>query len=68
MYRKYVRIIDNYKLDWWWLATAYSTATHEDDKWVKCVSPRGGVFDGNCGNFDCGVRPFCIFNSSISVS
>ena len=69
MYRKYVRIIDNYKLDcWWWLATAYSTATHEDDDWVKCVSPRGNFFNDNCINVDGGVRPFCIFNSNIFVS
>lgn len=68
MYRKYVRIIDNYKLDcWWWLATAYSTATHEDDEWVKCVSPRGLIRSDDyygCG----GVRPFCIFVSDIFVS
>lgn len=70
MYRKYVRIIDNYKLDcWWWLATAYSTATHEDDDWGKCVSPRGIIYDDNFFNLlDCGVRPFCIFVSDIFVS
>ena len=68
MYRKYVRIIDNYKLDcWWWLATAYSTATHEDAEWVKCVSPRG-YFSVDDFYFDCGVRPFCIFVSDIFVS
>lgn len=70
MYRQYVRIIDNYKLDcWWWLVTAFSTATHEDDEWVKCGSPRGIIgSDDFCSNGDGGVRPFCIFNSSISVS
>ena len=69
MYRKYVRLIDNYKLDcWWWLATAYSTATHGDDDWVKCVSPRGLINNGSYDGFDCGVRPFCIFVSDIFVS
>lgn len=67
MYRKYVRIIDNYKLDcWWWLATAHSTATHESDDWVKCVSPRGYFGYDYYGG--CGVRPFCIFDSNIFVS
>lgn len=69
MYRKYVRLIDNYKLcSWWWLATAYSTATHEDDDWVKCVSPRGNFGNFNYDINDCGVRPFCIFDSNIFVS
>lgn len=41
-YRRWVEIIDKQKLDkWWWLATAYSTPTHDDDDWVKCVSPSG---------------------------
>lgn len=69
MYRKYVRIVDNYKLDcWWWLATAFSTATHEDDDWVKCVSPRGYIINDCYFNLGGGVRPFCIFNSNIFVS
>ena len=69
MYRKYVRIIDNYKLDcWWWLATAYSTATHEDAEWVKCVSPRGIIISDFCYIHVGGVRPFCIFVSDIFVS
>lgn len=69
MYRKYVRIIDNYKLDcWWWLATAFSTETHEDAEWVKCVSPRGIIIGDFCNDGDGGVRPFCIFVSDIFVS
>lgn len=69
MYRKYVRIIDNYKLDcWWWLATAFSTETHEDAEWVKCVSPRGYFLSDDYYDIDCGVRPFCIFVSDIFVS
>lgn len=69
MYRKYVRIIDNYKLDcWWWLATAYSTATHEDAEWVKCVSPRGLIYSDDYYGGGGGVRPFCIFVSDIFVS
>ena len=67
-YRKYVYIIDEHKLDdWWWLATAFSTAKHNDESWVKCVSP-DGIIDDNNDNFINGVRPFCILKSNIFVS
>ena len=67
-YRKYVYIIDEHKLDkWWWLATAFSTAKHDDTSWIKCVSPVGyfGSYDYGFIN---GVRPFCILKSDIFVS
>lgn len=68
-YRKYVTIIDKYKLDcWWWLLTPHSTDTHENSAWVKCVSPRGYVVNDSCSNSSNGVRPFCIFKSDIFVS
>lgn len=42
LYRRYVEIIDKYKVKkWWWLATAFSTPKHDPDNWVKCVSPSG---------------------------
>ena len=67
-YRKYCDILDKYRLNiWTWTATAYSTPKHDDDAWVKCVAPAGYV--GSNGHDDrYGVRPFLIFNSSISVS
>ena len=66
--RRYVEILDQHKLDEWrWLATAYSTPRHENDRWVKCVSPSGLILNGNVGYHFC-VRPFCIFDSSIFVS
>lgn len=67
-YRRYVRILDNYKPDrWWWLATPWSTETHGHSSAVLCVSPRGLIYYYRCygGN---GVRPFCILNSNIFVS
>ncbi len=68
LYRKYVRILDKFKLDkWWWLATAFSTPTHDDEDWIKCVSPRGVIFNFNHDNYF-GVRPFCILKSNIFVS
>ena len=68
LYRRYVYFLDNFKPDkWWWLATAYSTKTHDNTSWVKCVSPSGFIcFD--YFNFVNGVRPFCILNSNIFVS
>lgn len=69
MYRRFVRILDKHKIDkWWWLATAWSTPTHDDETWVKCVPPSGNI------NYDVyvylrlGVRPFCILKSDIFVS
>ena len=69
LYRRYVYILDKYKIDrWWWLVTPYSTPTHGYESWVKCAAPDGGLGNGVYGNYDYGVRPFCIFSSSISVS
>ena len=66
--RRYVDILDKYKLDaWWWLATPYSTPKHGNSSWIKCVSPAGNVC--NCSYFNVsGVRPFCILKSNIFVS
>ena len=68
LYRRYVYTLDKYKLNkWWWLATPYSTPTHECAYWVNCVTPLGIVNYCSCNDLN-GVRPFCIFDSSISVS
>lgn len=69
LYRKFVYVIDKFKLDkWWWLVTAFSTPAHGYEKLVKCVSPRGFINVSGCSNFNIGVRPFCILNSNIFVS
>lgn len=68
LYRRYVEILDKYKVKkWWWLATAFSTPKHDPDNWVKCVSPSGFIRDNCCDDIG-GVRPFCILNSNIFVS
>lgn len=68
LYRRYVEILDKYKVKkWWWLATAFSTPKHDPDNWVKCVSP-SGYFSRDCCRSNIGVRPFCILNSNIFVS
>ena len=67
-YRKHVKIFDKYKVNnWWWTATPDTTSEHYNDNWLVCVSPRGDFGNDNY-DFVNGVRPFCIFNSSISVS
>lgn len=69
LYRKFVYIIDKFKIDkWWWLATAFSTPEHGYEKLVECVSPHGSILDFIYGGNDVGVRPFCILNSNIFVS
>jgi len=69
LYRRYVEILDKHKSGkWWWLATPFSTARHENESWVKCVAPSGNI---NCIRFSSdygGVRPFCILKSNIFVS
>ena len=68
MYRKYNRIIENYPVDdWWWLATPYSTPHRGYHSLVRCVYDNGSLYYDDC---DCnyGVRPFCIFSSSIFES
>ena len=67
-YRNNVGIFDKYKLDcWWWLATSDTTPEHYNDSWCRCVSPVGCISDVSYYYYG-GVRPFCIFVSSISVS
>ena len=67
-YRKYVDIIDRYRIgNWWWLATPYSTSSNGYDYAVRCVNRVGALSNFNC-RIGCGVRPFCIFKSYIFVS
>lgn len=63
-YRKYRKLIPNTDY-WWWLIAPWSTPCNGYEKTVTVVSLSGDVYDyyfcGNC----IGVRPFCIFSSSI---
>lgn len=59
LYRRYVEILDKFKpKKWWWLATAHSTKKHDNDYWVKCVSPSGYVGNDYCDYDGNGVRPY----------
>lgn len=66
-YRKYRSLIPNTEDGWWWLITPWSTPCNDCKIGVTAVSPSGDVSDYYC-NDDCGVRPFCIFSSSIFES
>lgn len=69
LYRKYVEILDNYKVKkWWWLVTPFSTPKHDPDNWVKGVAPSGCVDVNYYYDSNFGVRPFCILKSNIFVS
>lgn len=65
-YRENVEIFDRHKASgYWWLATAASAPAHENDWWVKCVSPSGILSNIGFVNDYFGVRPFLLFVSSI---
>lgn len=67
-YRANVSIFDKYNPgSWWWLATPESARPHDAPDNVLCVSPSGYFNFFYYGDYF-GVRPFCIFKSSIFES
>lgn len=67
-YRKYNGIIRKYPVNnWWWTATPWSTPSGASRYAVCCVINDGALSCNFC-YFDDGVRPFCIFSSSIFES
>ena len=52
---------------WWWTLTPDSTECNGDSSLIRIVSPSGNVFNRDYYD-DCGVRPFCIFSSSLFES
>ena len=65
-YRKYRKLIPNQGY-YWWLITPWSTPCNGYEKSVSVVCPSGDVGFGHCSVVR-GVRPFCIFSSSIFES
>lgn len=65
-YRKYRKFLPN-RGKWWWTLTPNSTACNNDDTFVRVVSPSGSFSNISCYGSD-GVRPVCIFSSSIFES
>lgn len=68
-YRENIEIFDKHNPGtWWWLATPESAQPHSDPWWILCVSPPGVISNDYYNNNGGGVRPFCIFDSSIFES
>lgn len=65
-YRKYRKLLPNTER-WWWTLTPDSTPCNNDGKWLRVVSPSGDFSNCSYGNCN-GVRPVCIFSSSIFES
>ncbi len=65
-YRKYRKYIPNAN-KWWWLITPCSTPCNDYSGSVAVVAPSGYVGNSFCDGSG-GVRPFCIFSSSIFES
>ena len=66
-YRKYRALIPNTEDYWWWTITPDSTKCNNDTTWLRVVSPSRNFDFRDCLNY-IGVRPFCIFSSSIFES
>lgn len=62
-YRKFLPSTDRY----WWTITPDSTPCNNDSTCLRVVSPVGNFLSHYC-NYGFGVRPFCIFSSSIFES
>lgn len=66
-YRKYRKFLPNMS-KWWWLITPWSTPANGYSTTSTVVSPTGSVSCNCCYNVFGGVRPVCIFSSSIFES
>ena len=65
-YRKYRKLLPNMP-KWWWLITPWSTPVNDYNSTLTVVSP-SGYFGGYYYVNSFGVRPVCIFSSSIFES
>ena len=65
-YRKYRNLIPNTD-DWWWLVSPWSTACNGLGATGAVVASSGNINDNICNDSN-GVRPVCIFSSSIFES
>lgn len=66
-YRKYRKLIPNTK-EYWWTLTPWSTPCNDYKTSVAVVCPSGCFYGNGCYYYDFGVRPVCIFSSSIFES
>ena len=66
-YRKHRSLIPNTDDYWWWLLSPWSTVCNNWSSTVAVVSSSGYFYGRDC-NCTRGVRPFCIFSSTIFES
>lgn len=66
-YRKYRSLIPNTEDYWWWLVSPWSTPCNNYKRTVTVVSSAGIIRFNGCFSSS-GVRPVCIFSSSIFES
>ena len=66
-YRKYRKLIPNAGY-WWWTCTPWSTESNSYEVETTVVSPSGCIYNNCSCYYDVGVRPACIFSSSIFES
>lgn len=66
-YRKYRNLVPNTEDYWWWLISPWSTICNGWEYGTTVVAPSGNINVNDCNNF-IGVRPFCIFSSTIFES
>lgn len=65
-YRKYRKLLPNMD-KWWWLLTPWSTPVNDFSTTITVVSP-SGLMSNDYYYGGLGVRPVCIFSSSIFES
>ena len=65
-YQKYRKNLPN-KDYWWWMIAPWSTPCNGYKYYTTVVAPSGNFCSIRC-NDNCGVRPVCIFDSSIFES
>lgn len=65
-YRKYRQLLPNQEY-YWWLITSWSTKCNDYKTLQSVVCPSGNIIRNYCSSSD-GVRPVCIFPSSIFKS
>lgn len=65
-YRKYRKLLPNTG-EWWWTLTPDSTKCNDDTSYIRVVSP-SGLINFRSYYYSNGVRPVCIFSSSIFES
>lgn len=65
-YRKYRKFLPNMG-KWWWLLTPWSAPANDYNTTLTVVSPSGNI-RSNFYDYENGVRPVCIFSSSIFES